>query len=345
MSSAPQTATILDGMCKGFFSKRIFLFVLPLSLSIIHYPSSIILSFAQEEGILFLARFDDSTQEEISGKAGTSSGIGFDEGRVNQGIFFDGRDYLYYPAEGLIHPQKGTVEFWYQPAKDWSSTQDAQATLFVYDVNDQKRAWWEEWIAVYGGAAPGEKTQLVAEIGGEAAVKDQLIDESSRGWKAREWHHIAIVWSKDYFRLFTDGVLRAEKAKPFALTGPRDTIFVGNDVGLEYGIGERTESASAEGTIDELAIWDYPKNPWEIEAAAKNPGNPASSVLGKNPDVPPAEELPQKDILPAEKIQALKSFLAQVKEKSKTIALGLILGGAAALTAFGFLRLWKKPKI
>lgn len=212
---------------------------------------------ADISGGIFLAHFDGNTQNARDGNSGTSSGVTYSSAKFNNGATFDGTDYLYYEASGNINRSAGTVEFWYKPSYDWSSS--GQSTiLFLYDVNSQSLSY-VNYFGIWGQIATGNKTQLVAELGvSTAGVTQVLRSSSSTSWTASSLHHIAVTWDSSDFKLYVDGSLEDSISSPTLLDVDRTTIFIGNDM--------FAESYSAKGTLDELLIVNSARSASEISS-------------------------------------------------------------------------------
>lgn len=242
-----------------FLVRRISVLILILALILISLSVGSIQA-TDISGSLFLAHFDDNTQNARDGNSGTSSGISYSSAKFGNGVTFDGTDQLYYGASGNINRSSGTVEFWYKPSFSFSS-EGNMAVLFMYDDNSQNLDWLS-YIGIWGEHAPGGKTHIVAEITvNSAGVQQTIEDNSSLNWNAGELHHIAITWDSGAFKLYSDGVLRGEVASPTLLDVDRDSIFIGNDL-----FGEATYSGR--GTIDELLITNNARSASDISSDA-----------------------------------------------------------------------------
>ena len=224
--------------------RKIAALALILALILISLPVEPIQA-ADVSGGLFLAHFDDNTQNERDGDSGISSGISYGAGKFGNGAVFDGTDLIQYSASGNISRTAGTIEFWYKPDYSWSTT-NKTAILFMYDDNSTVRSYLTYFV-IQGHNIAGSKTQLIAEIVVESAgVTQTLTSSASTTWTAGSLHHIAVSWDSDAFKLYVDGSLEDSISSPTLLDVDRNTICFGNDVWAE--------PFSALGTIDEFLI-------------------------------------------------------------------------------------------
>ena len=70
----------------------------------------------------------------------------------------------------------------------------------------------------------------------------------SSGWKAKEWHHIAVSWdNEDGLRLYADSELVGSSIATWECDPGFETFSVGGQGG----------TLTTNGVIDELVIYDY----------------------------------------------------------------------------------------
>lgn len=144
---------------------------------------------------------------------------------------------LYFPTEGIINKQQGTIEMWVSPA-DWAGTEKKFHAFFD--------AHGEGVLYLYKYYSSGLLMVTASEFSGPYRSAETSIDS----WKPGQWHHIAGTWSPTRQVLYIDG-------KPVGSNVPRTpkslkSEFLLGDKDWPSPTGPRTSSS----LIDRVRIYD-----------------------------------------------------------------------------------------
>lgn len=224
-------------------------------------------SFAQEAELLLDLGFDE-VESQTPGAKYELVNVSKTYGKSGKGALLNKDAYIKLDQQDNLNYQKGTLEFWFQPA--WEGSDQITHYFFQAYANDTNNINVIQLLKV----GVGENNYLLGSITGLAV--DQKSSENASvpqgrnfsatavdSWKKGEWHQIVFTWDKDkrQLKLYIDGALRAvntnilETAFPEAL---EKNIVIGANV---------DQTAFAEGVIDEVKIWSIPKTDWEVAQA------------------------------------------------------------------------------
>lgn len=170
--------------------------------------------------------------------------------------------YLAFPTEGIIYPDRGTIEMWISPV-DWDGTDEKSHAFFETVDNGVIRFYKDEGATLtfridQGVNVPWENASF--SLKGvqkrewwDLPTAKELIPPDI--WGPGRWHHVACVWSPTRQYLYVDGecVVRHEPRTPSAL---------GNIFHLGDFLGVRTSSS----LIDRVYIYDRPLTEKQIKA-------------------------------------------------------------------------------
>ena len=203
------------------------------------------------EGLLYHATFDNTLKPARSAGSGELSAFGpaakrFGTGVMNQGlrIGVNGSDKFYavLPPAGIIDHKQGSISFWFKPENWAGSCKDFN----IFVSGSQKNNHF--YIYKYGAPTFGFCTI--------AAGKATFRPVTSASWKTGEWHHITVVWNKDYQRLYLDSkpvmtAARSLAAEPFTV------LYLGSRL---WAVEKGTS------ILDELKIFNRPLSDDEVSA-------------------------------------------------------------------------------
>ena len=205
----------------------------------------------ENAGLSFHANFDYSMRaQRASGNAkfkifgpGKSR---FAPGCMNQGlrIGVDKNKKQFYAdieAAKNIDTAQGTISFWVKP-ENWDGNSHGFA-MFVSGTHQDGSTFY---IYKYDAKRMG----LCTVVNKKSTSKWY----NPQSWKAGEWHHIAVVWGKDYQRTFVDGKAAVTQQRSLS-TAPINSLKLGT---RGWG-GDKGTSI-----IDELKIFNRPLNADEI---------------------------------------------------------------------------------
>ncbi|MCS7224431.1 MAG: discoidin domain-containing protein [Armatimonadetes bacterium] len=145
---------------------------------------------------------------------------------------------------------QGTVEMWLKPK--WSMGAREGHTLFHIKL---RGGYWNGiWVGYHGTIGPTTEAfgaNIMDGVDHPAYVGDA---EGQLGWKADEWHHIAVTWTDHSLYVFADGKLVAQtfSETPFRIGDNEGVLCIGGS----YGFGETKPLAG--GLIDEFRFVNLP---------------------------------------------------------------------------------------
>lgn len=146
--------------------------------------------------------------------------------------------------------RQGTVEMWFKPK--WSMGTREGHTLFHIKL---RGGYWNGiWLGYHGTITPTTEAfgaNIMDGLDHPAYVGDA---KAQLGWKADEWHHIAVTWTEHSIYVFADGKLVAQTFSelPFQIDENEGRLCIGGT----FGFGE--ERPLAGGLIDEFRFVNLP---------------------------------------------------------------------------------------
>jgi|GEM_PF-1536975 len=144
--------------------------------------------------------------------------------------------------------KQGTVEMWFKPK--WSMGAREGHTLFHIKL---RGGYWNGiWLGYHGTIGPTTEAfgcNIMDGLDHPAYVGDA---EAQLGWKANEWHHIAVTWTEHSIYVFADGKLVAQTFSeiPLRIGENEGVVCIGG------AFGENKPSAG--GLIDEFRFVNLP---------------------------------------------------------------------------------------
>jgi len=178
-----------------------------------------------------------------NGNTGTlTNGPQWVNGKVGKALKFDGvDDYVYVPHSSSLDiiGNQMTVEYWMKLSIDWHDGMSTE--MEIYDKGD-----------AYVGSMYHTGVHVF-----NLPYVPPYPGTNRNSWTADMWYHMADVYDGAYIKLYVNGVL--DKAEPVTGSIPRSTI--------NLAIGAQSVLAYPwffNGTIDELAIYNYARTPEEI---------------------------------------------------------------------------------
>jgi hypothetical protein len=198
----------------------------------------------------------------VSGSGGEhplTAVVSFTEGRWGSALQPMGS--YRFAREGNLALDQGTIEMWIAPIADGDDAiyLDRMHSLFYYQAASDSLIIFHDsdtGIIAAGGTVAGEWQSAW----GHAA--------SSRGWRAGEWHHLAVTYSEagSFIRLYLDGVLVAD-------TNEGDYREPSAD-GDSFYIGGSPWGSTASYLIDEVRLSSQVAGAAEIAARARRSDQP-----------------------------------------------------------------------
>jgi len=212
---------------------------------------------------LFVAHFDGSDDATLTIDAPeTATPFGSMNGPYAPGLqgrarVLGGMNRLSYFLNEGFFPAEGTLSLWVRP-EDW--TPDA-AEHFVFfarlDFTEIQQGYVRMILYKYWD------TDEIAMLVQNTPVTEQatLIRTPVPGWEEGSWHHLAVTWDPETYRLFIDGEPAGEAAAVALPAEGRWELSVGTPYqGWKY-IGPEKSA------IDEFTIWPEPLGAEAIRAA------------------------------------------------------------------------------
>ncbi len=205
----------------------------------------------ENAGLTFHANFDYSMRaQRASGNAKFKvfgpGKLRFAPGCMNQGlrVGIDKNKTQFYAdlaAEKNIDAAQGTISFWIKP-ENW----DGNSHGFAMFVSGSHKDGSSFYIYKYDAKRMG-----ICTVVNKKPVAKWYNPQS---WKPGEWHHIAVIWGKDYQRTFVDGKAVVTQERSLSQS-PISSLKLGT---RGWG-GEKGTSI-----IDELKIFNRPLSAEEI---------------------------------------------------------------------------------
>lgn len=207
---------------------------------------------AAQDGLLLYSSFDQSLHADIARSEKTAvipENARLVPGKIGQGYLQDGVGALKYQTAGNLKAQEGTVAMWVRPV-NWNGADNRFHYFFSAGALQAGKRHLQLYKYYNGG--------LVWLVRNQEAGKtfSLAVTNSFRQWKAGEWHHLAVSWSRREKRcyLYVDG-RRSEMAYPENVFPDAEEqlapSFILNNVvqAPNHDAGDRT-------VIDEVYIFD-----------------------------------------------------------------------------------------
>ncbi|MFO7945982.1 MAG: LamG domain-containing protein [Armatimonadota bacterium] len=200
-------------------------------------------------GLVFHSDFNGDYETEIGPSptdvSGTPEYVTVHDG---EGILLEGDAYLRYRADGAFAKSAGTVAFWVQP--QWSGDDGKRYGLF----SDSAPTHSPAYNAMYLMKTPSSTLQFNIRD-----ATDHVLQTSIKGWRAGQWHHVAVTWDRNRgAAMYVDGMLAAEKDFSFE---PRQWPYF--NVGSDYD-----GSVTARSAFSNVRIYDRMLRPDQVVAIA-----------------------------------------------------------------------------
>ncbi len=199
-------------------------------------------------------------------KAGLTGNPELVSGRFGQAMKSGTDGFLSFPADGVLYPDRGTVEFWLSPV-DWDGNDRQFHTFF-------ETRGHEGVVQIFKDS----NANLVFEIGRGKTPLHESAFFSLKGidqrewwdtpteadvvpinvWGPGRWHHIACVWSPSRQYLYIDGKCVSGKL----------LMEIPASLGTTFHLGDLSKnlSRSTLSLIDRVYIYDRPLTEKQIQA-------------------------------------------------------------------------------
>ncbi len=226
----------------------------------------------------------DSGFTSTSGVAPTqSNGASLVPGKFGSAVTVASSGILAYPQPGNLSTQDGTIEMWIAPQYDGTNSaySNAQALFEYYWGGSGSN---QVVLAVNGS---GSNVYLVAGVSGIYAGYAQI--SGFAGWKAGEWHHLAMTYStsQSRLRLYIDGVLVQERDDTIAIpsaAGGTFSVASGYGSATNFAVDEvrisNDEMPAATVAYDATRTGPFANNEVYLSLAGVNPGQLTYAVGG-----------------------------------------------------------------
>jgi hypothetical protein len=190
--------------------------------------------FSSQDGGAFLVQFEGSL-DSVDGVQGNERGVSFVRGHTGKAAMFDDEDTLSYPADGYIHPQQGSIEFWLKPL--WNGD-DEQSYVF-FEVGD---SWFNRFRIIKDGANNFRFMAWSSQVEYDVAC-------NVANWVANDWHKVRATWQGDSLSLYLDD----------ALCDTQTFVVMPAHLSPRFYIGSSAQKdLQAQSAIDEFAIHTQP---------------------------------------------------------------------------------------
>lgn len=204
-----------------------------------------------------LAHFEGNADGGAKVLPDLAKGLRYDAGVAGRGAVIAAGAELRYSSAGILDPKAGTVEFWLRPS--WDGNAGKPHVFF------QAGEPFNNGLLVQIDGANNLRLMAWGDDPATPAVERNVergVGTSAAGWKAGEWHHVAITWEESGRRLalYVDGRLAEATAKGIVIPAfARPTFWVGSGAG---------GATPAEAVFDELRISRRARMEGEVRSAA-----------------------------------------------------------------------------
>ncbi|MFH1721357.1 MAG: LamG domain-containing protein [Candidatus Altiarchaeota archaeon] len=206
---------------------------------------------------LLYCKFDGTTVCEGNETAIIASGNSYEEGYLGQGTLINDSDNLSYPSLGNFNKDTGTIEMWFQPK--WDSASAGEYIFFWYGIDF-------DGILLDWGDHDQERF-LYSLVGDNSPSIHNVF--AYIPFNASQWHHLAVTWGmnqtgqNDTEAIYFDGELIN-----YTPTNQGVNIFIDQYDQIDIG-NKPGDLKKANSVIDELKIFDHPRNQTQIQEDMK----------------------------------------------------------------------------
>jgi uncharacterized protein (TIGR03437 family) len=155
---------------------------------------------------LALFHYDGSLTSTSGVAPSAASGIAYDVGKFGKGVYLQPGGQLAYPAANLTFAE-GTIEMWVSPRYNGYDLVFASGgyNVFFYVAPNG------DYFGI-GEYSPGHDIGTSSSVNGQYQGAENPSAGDISGWKAGEWHHIAVTFSASANRIkfYLDGVKIAD---------------------------------------------------------------------------------------------------------------------------------------
>jgi hypothetical protein len=198
------------------------------------------------------------------------------EGKIGRGILCRGKDpAVDYPLRGNLNLRQGTIEYWFYPSFHGVGATYSNQHNFVFAfVPGQTIAFH------VGCTANGSLCLYVLKD-----WKQNILNGSCwADWAAGEWHHVAITWDDHGGTMYLDAQAKGKVTRDLSVPLPEaaeGTLSIGGH-----------PHAAADSIIDQLRIYDYPRDAATVRADYESEAEIAAELV--LPDRVPALVYPDE---------------------------------------------------
>ncbi len=209
----------------------------------------------------------------------TSTRGPFVPGVRKQARVLGGQNRCSFFVDDGFFPAHGTLSMWVRP-EDWTPA----SRHFVFFARLSLTEVQREYVRVilYKYWDTNELALLAQNTVGEK--KHSLIRTPIDSWQQGQWHHLAVTWDEQHFRLYVDGERKGEAAAVELPRRGRWEIAVGTPYPSWAYIGKERSA------IDEVAVWPKAMAADEIKTMQESGAKPLSM---RGPDEGPRKAVPQ----------------------------------------------------
>jgi len=183
------------------------------------------------------------------------------DGIVGRAVEVDADRPLWLPSEGRLDPDEGSIELWARP--EWSAGDGADHRLLSLGGSLLLLVTGDGWLG--------------AVVAGEGSADDaDLVFTAVSGWEPGQWHHVALTWDRDTWRLYLDGREAAWARRQVLWT------WIDPVPGLVVGSATFATEGGWDGAVDEVRLLSRTLSADEIaaDAEAGRVGAPLAVVPG-----------------------------------------------------------------
>lgn len=209
--------------------------------------------FADRGGVIFYSGFEKGINADYAAGSPAAKMIGgkpsFVDGKIGKAILSgDTNGYLAYSTDKNVIPERGTIEFWFNPV-NWNGNDD-KFHVFFETKGASSITIYKYFDISYSSAI------FMVSPTPEPKFRPQALGNMT-GAKPGEWHHIAVTWTQKEIRIYIDG----KASRPENLW-TRELV----KLGASFAFGDRSWNARSgcETLLDELYIYNRPLTESEV---------------------------------------------------------------------------------
>ena len=206
---------------------------------------------------------------------GTIDGATWTTGKVGNALSFDGSNKVTIPDSPSLNPSSITVEVWvklnriaHHPNPNTSNEGDSQ------DLVCKGSLWDNGGYFLQQGGDDASTTTFYFQIAPWYTLRS--VNSTYMVLETNRWYYVVGTYDGDTLKIYLDGVLKGTKQIGKVSIVNESPLYMGYE-------GPQLFNFYLNGTLDEVAIYNYAKTPEQIMQNYLNPGQNNSNQLATTP--------------------------------------------------------------